>query len=134
MGNKQTKAKKPTQSSNGLVIITYILPSHNLKLTKIWNHTFVFIDLSDVLTTYQQLITMGFDEKLSMTAAKKYGKNIDSAIAYISSQEPQTKPISANNNPSITIPHQNDEKKSKPSNDPSKIDATTNGMSECMIS
>ena len=37
--------------------------------------------------TYQHLINMNFDEKISMIAGKKFGENIDGAIAFITTQE-----------------------------------------------
>eukprot|EP01084_Bolivina_argentea_P206397 352413_1 len=42
---------------------------------------------SDSLKTYAQLINMGFDEKISMDAAKRYNKNMDKCIDYITTKD-----------------------------------------------
>ena len=42
------------------------------------------------LKAYQYLISMGFDEVLSLNAIKKYGNNVNKCINYIESKSNQT--------------------------------------------
>ena len=53
---------------------------------------FFFVYVSgDSFTTYEQLITLGFDQELAFKAAAKYGNKMDKALAYIEQQQQPNK-------------------------------------------
>ena len=53
-------------------------------------YTFCLFIFIDELNTYQQLISMGFEDDISLSAAKKY-KNMNEATSFILDQETSTK-------------------------------------------
>ena len=66
------------------------------------------------MVTFEQLINMGFDEKLSMESVQKYGNRIEKCIEYISKQQSHANQASSRpSKQSITSDHDSKKRKNK---------------------